>query len=724
MRPAKSGADTRRPATTRWLRILLPSIVIALWLVGAAVGGPTFGKISSVSSNDQASFLPASAESTKVSDAQEQFTDSDALPAVVLLESDTRIGKADLAKYSALGTTLGKVKGVETKQHVTGPIPSKDGKAVEFIVPVNDSDSLATVVDDLRTTADHDTPASITTYVTGPAGLTADLTESFGGIDGILLVVAVSAVFVILLLVYRSIVLPILVLLTSVFALTVSILVVYWLAKAGWVDLNGQSQGILSILVIGAATDYSLLLVARFRETLAVEKSRWSAIWHAWRAALPPIAASGSTVILALLCLLFSDLNSNKSLGPIAAVGIAFALLAALTVLPMFLAVFGRVAFWPFAPKYRPGGVQKHKLAKAGAGLAGLEDVHGLWRRISAGVAHRPRVLWIAAVVFLGICSAGIVQLHASGVPQTDVVLTKSNAADGQKALSRHFPGGLGSPVVIVTDKSKSAATLKAVKAESGISSADLYTGSQQRPGSNGGEAPQPVVKNGTMLIEAVLTASPDSDQATEVVQHLRRDLPSVDPGALVGGATATNLDTNTTAQHDLATIIPIVLVVILIILILLLRAVLAPVLLILTVVVSYVSALGVSAIAFNHVFHFAGADPAVPLFGFVFLVALGVDYNIFLMTRVREESVLIGTRPGIMRGLSRTGSVITSAGIVLAATFAALSVIPILFLVQIAFIVAFGVLLDTIVVRSLLVPALSYDIGRAIWWPSKLAHR
>lgn len=522
MNRADTDRGTPTSARTRWLRILLPSIVIALWLVGAAVGGPTFGKISSVSTNDQASFLPASAESTKVSNAQEKFTDSDALPAIVLLESDTKIDKADLGKYSKLGTTFGDVKGVASEQDITGPIPSKDGKAIEFIVPVNDSDNLAGVVDDLRAAAAKHTPSSITSYVTGPAGLTADLTEAFGGIDGILLVVAVSAVFVILLLVYRSIVLPFLVLLTSVFALTVSILVVYWFARAGWVDLNGQSQGILSILVIGAATDYSLLLVARFRETLIREQSRWTAIRHAWRAAFPPIVASGSTVILALLCLLFSDLNSNKSLGPIAAIGIAFALLSALTVLPMFLAVFGRVAFWPFQPKFLPGGPHEARHVDEDV-VAGLEGVRGLWRRISAGVAHRPRILWIAALVFLGICSAGITQLHAGGVPQTDVVLSASNAADGQKALSRHYPGGLGSPVVILADKSKADDVKRAVADEKGISSADFYTGSQQRPGA---PSSKPVVKDGKVLIDAVLTASPDSDTATDVVRHLRRDLP------------------------------------------------------------------------------------------------------------------------------------------------------------------------------------------------------
>lgn len=707
----------------RWLRILLPAAVIIVWLVAAGAGGPTFGKLSSVSTNDQSSFLPASADSTKVSDLQRKFSDSDSIPAVVVLASHDVIPKRDLPRFAALGKTLATVDGVQAagkddSSAVAGPIPSADGKAVEFIVPITDTGNVSDIVSGLRAAVDRHLPKSVRGYVTGPAGLTADLTNAFGGIDGILLLVAGGAVFVILLLVYRSIVLPILVLLTAVFALTGAILLVYEGAKLGWITLNGQSQGILSILVIGAATDYALLLVARQREALQQVKSRWSAIGRAWRAALPPIAASGATVILALLCLLFSDLNSNKSLGPIAAIGIAFALLAALSLLPMLLAVFGRAAFWPFRPKYAPDGVRGHK-HEAIEDVPGLEGVRGLWRRVATVVSHRPRVTWIASLLLLGICTVGIFQLKATGVPQSDLVLTQSEAADGQKVAARHFPSGNGSPVVIAVNRSRAQQTLKEVKSAPGISSASVYSADRSGPGKPG--LADPIVKDGKVLINAVLTAEPDSSAAEKVVKNLRVDLPRIDPDVLVGGVTATDVDTTTTAEHDLVTIIPIVLVVILLILMLLLRAVIAPIVLIATVVVSYIAALGVAALVFNHIFDFPGADASVPLFGFVFLVALGVDYNIFLMTRVREEAVRLGTRPGIVRGLSKTGSVITSAGVVLAATFAALAVIPILFLAQIAFIVAFGVLLDTMIVRSLLVPALSYDIGAAIWWPSKL---
>ena len=706
-----------------WLRVVVPVALILVWLVLAGIGGPTFGKLSGVSSNDQAAFLPASAESTAVQDWQKRFTDSQAVPAIVVVQSGSAIPRSELASYAALAAKLGAVEGVQAPEagqstSVAGPIPSQDGRAVEFIVPVADTENVKTVVADLRSVLKSEVPADAQGWVTGPAGLTADLVNAFGGIDGILLLVAVGAVFVILLLVYRALLLPFLVLLTSVFALCAAILVVYLFALWGWIKLSGQSQGILSILVIGAATDYSLLLVARYREALEQNESRWTAIVKAWRAAFEPILASGATVILALLCLLFSDLNSNKSLGPIAAIGIVFSLLSALTLLPTLLAVVGRAAFWPFRPRFAGEHAQpKHEGAER---VAGLEGIRGLWRRVGLLIAHRPRLTWIVSLVVLVACAFGLTQLKANGVEQTALVLSQSDAADGQKILAKHFDAGSGAPVLVVAKEADGDAVLAATKQNDGIATATLYAGNV-RPAQPGQSAQPPVVKDGRVLIQATLKAQPDSPAAEQVVRELRRDLPASGSDVLVGGVTAIALDTNDTAQSDLLRIIPIVLLVILLVLMLLLRSILAPALLIGSVVLSYAAALGVSALVFNHVFGFPGADASVPLFGFVFLVALGVDYNIFLMTRVREESLRLGTRPGILRGLGMTGSVITSAGVVLAATFAALAVIPILFLVQIAFIVAFGVLLDTVLVRSLLVPAVSYDVGRAIWWPSKL---
>ncbi|GLB69271.1 MMPL family transporter [Arthrobacter mangrovi] len=696
---------------SRWLRVFVPVLVVLAWLAAAGFGGPTFGKLSEVSTNDQAGFLPRSAESTEAGEWQQRFLDSESVPAVVVVEFDTPLAPQELGGLAALGKQLGEAAGLASDggPQVAGPIPAEDFTAVQFIVPVPDDGEVRASVDGLRDVLADGLPDGASGYVTGPAGFVADLVEAFGGIDGLLLGVALAAVFLILLVVYRALLLPFLVLLTSVFALCAAILVVYWFALLGWVQLSGQSQGILFILVIGAATDYALLLVARYREALGEEESAWRAMRTAYRAAVEPIVASGATVTLALLCLLFSDLNSNRSLGPIAAIGIVFSVVAALSLLPALLLIFRRAAFWPIVP--RPGR-HLHRSAEAGV-PAGAEGLRGVWRRIAGLIAHRPRLTWLVTLAVLAAGSLGVLQLQAHGVPQSELVLVQTDSADGQDALARHFDAGSGSPAVIIADEALRDEVLEVVRGQDGVAEAELLAA--------GGTVME---EDGRVLINATLADVADSSAAEETVAELRTALDAVDSGALVGGTTAVALDTNNSAQADLLKIIPIVLAVILVVLMLLLRSVVAPVLLILSVALSYLTALGVSAWVFNHVFGFPGADASVPLYGFVFLVALGVDYNIFLMTRVREESLRLGTRPGILRGLGATGGVITSAGIVLAATFAALGVIPILFLAQLAFIVAFGVLLDTVLVRSLLVPALSYDLGRRIWWPGKLSRQ
>ena len=738
-----------------WLRILLPTVLVVVWFAIAGLGGPTFGKISEVSTNDQAGFLPASAQSTEVNDWQTKFNDSENIPAIVVFQKDSGdVTDADKVKFDELTTTLEEAEGVAPTVEgqvpsVLGPTYSEDGQAVEYLVFYSASgEELLSSIEGLRAELADVTPAGFTAYVTGPGGLLADFVSGFAGIDGILLIVALLAVFIILLVVYRALLLPVLVLLTSVFALSGSILGIYYLALNDIIKVNGQSQGILSILVIGAATDYALLFVARYREALFEVQNKWSALGRAFKGSFEPIFASAATVIAALLCLLFSDLNSNKSLGPIAAFGIGFAFLAAISFLPALLAIFGRAAFWPFMPK--PG--KKKVAAVEPDTLPGLEGVRGLWKGVGNLVGKKPRATWIITLVILLAAIAGLPGLKASGIPQTDLLLGDNiESVDGQEVLAQHFDAGDGSPVIIIADESKMDAVMSAAEATTGISKVSVQADAEAMSaaykkaaedaaaaaaaayasGPPAAGAPSafvmpeietiPQVVDGKVLINANLTYQADSKDAENVVEQMRIDLATVDPSVLVGGETAIALDTNNTAEADLAKIIPIVLVVIFLILMLLLRSVVAPLLLIFTVVVSFAATLGLSAIFFNNVFGFPGADASVPLFGFVFLVALGIDYNIFLMTRVREESLKIGTRPGILKGLTVTGGVITSAGIVLAATFAALGVIPLLFLVQLAFIVSVGVIIDTVLVRTLLVPAMAYDIGPKIWWPSKL---
>lgn len=715
---------------SRWLRIGIPALLVLVWVGVGSVGGPYFGKVDEVASNDQSSFLPESADATRVAERLPDFLGDEAIPAVLVVTGDGELTDDQLAEVQTLVDDIAGINGV--LDGVSPPVVSDDGEAVQVFIPIDSSGEVREIVEEIRTLVTDELQAPLEGWVTGPAGFTSDLVKGFLGIDGLLLIVALVAVFVILVIVYRSPLLPILVLMTSTFALTVALLVVWWLAYAGVFVLNGQVQGILFILVIGAATDYALLYVARFREAIGEGEPRWNATLRAWKGAFEPILASGGTVIAGLLILLLSDLATNRALGPIASIGIAFAMLSALTFLPALLALFGRIAFWPFIPKH---------------GLAELPDdftkpVKGFWPRQARLIARRSRPVWIITTIALLVAALGVTQFKADGVASSDLVLGYSEARDGQDVLAEHFPAGSGSPVYVIVPESDLAAAVTVLDDNAGIDSVSVASEdsvSGQAPvtvengepvftavGPPGTPAPSPTVSSGDVLVIATLTDAADSVEAEQTVRDLRVAFADElgDGVALVGGVTATDVDSNDTSIRDRTVIIPIVLVVILLILMLLLRAILAPVLLILTVVISFGSALGVSALVFDYVLGFPGADPAVPLYGFVFLVALGVDYNIFLMSRVREESLVHGTRRGILRGLVATGGVITSAGLVLAATFAALGVIPILFLAQLAFIVAFGVLLDTFVVRSLLVPALAYDIGRAIWWPSKLWRR
>ncbi|WP_406249375.1 MMPL family transporter [Microbacterium sp. M] len=702
-----------------WARVLVPVALILIWLVGASLGGPLFGKVDEVSSNDQTSYLPESADATTVQELLGEFNDTDAIPAIAVFVGDAELSDADVEQISDAVADAPGIDGVG--DDVSPALVSEDGLAAQAFIPVLSDADLGDTVAELETNLQDAAPPGVTVYITGPAGFSADLVAGFAGIDGLLLGVALLAVLVILVLVYRSFLLPVVVLATSLFALCVALLVVWWLAKAEILLLSGQTQGILFILVIGAATDYALLFVARFREELRSTKDTGAAVLLAWKGSFEPILASGGTVIAGLLCLLLSDLKSNSTLGPVASIGIVFAMLSALTLLPSLLLLFGRAAFWPRRPVFEPDIV---------AAENGMPRT-GLWVRLAGLISRRPRAIWIVTTLVLLVGALGVTQLNASGVPQSDLVLGSSQAREGQQVLGEHFPGGSGSPayVVVAEDSLQDAAdvlladdgveSVTVTSADSPSGSAPVTEGGIQAVGAPGSPIPEATTVDGDVLLQATLSDAADSDAAASTVRELRTELEDLD--ALVGGVTATAIDTNDASIHDRNLIIPVILVVIMLILMLLLRSILAPVLLILTTVLSFGTAMGVSALVFNGIFDFPGADPAVPLYGFVFLVALGIDYNIFLMTRVREESQKHGTRDGILRGLAITGGVITSAGLVLAATFAALSVIPILFLVQLAFIVAFGVLLDTFVVRSLLVPALAYDIGRTIWWPSRL---
>ncbi|WP_052407266.1 MMPL family transporter [Allokutzneria albata] len=687
--------------------------MVLAWLVFGGFSSQFQSRLAEVQKNDNASFLPASAESTEATNLQAAFSDKRVLPAVLVFERPAGLTMTDQNALQERLVQLAALPGVNGQ--ITPPDLAKDGKAVQAVAALDAQDGakLARTIAELREVVGKSLPAGLNAYVTGPAGLLGDLADIFKGIDELLLGVTAAVVALILVVVYRSPLLPILVLASAGLALASSTFVVYELAANEVLTLSGSSQGILFILVFGAATDYALLLVARYREELRRHASPYVAMGKAYRASFEPILASAGTVVLGLMCLLLSELNSNRGLGPVAATGIVMSLLASLTFLPAVLVIFGRVAFWPFWPMAVTG---KH--AKVPSDV----EQHGSWARVAAAVGQRPRLTWVlTALVLLG-GAALLPQFTSAGTSQTDLFLTKVESVTGQEALSAHFPGGIGSPAAIIANAQAAPAVMAAARVP-GI--ADVTMGFDVPPG-----APPPAdvsqlkpkVVNGKVQIFATFSAPADSPQSVAAVKTLREAVHGV-PGAeaKVGGFTALQYDVQEASSRDRWVIIPAVLVVIVIVLALLLRSLLAPLLLTATVVLSFAATLGVSGLIFEHLLGWGGADPSVPLFAFVFLVALGIDYNIFLMTRVREEAVKHGTVTGTLRGLTVTGGVITSAGVVLAATFAALAVLPLLFLAQLAFLVAFGVLLDTLVVRSLLVPALTIDIGRAVWWPGRL---
>ncbi|GGQ00182.1 putative membrane protein [Streptomyces virginiae] len=688
----------------RWARWIVPLALLLVWLGIGGTLGPYAGKLREVATNDQAAFLPRSAESTKVLEARKAFEGAQSVPAIVVWTANgTRV---TAGQQEAAARAVG---GLAGRPGVTGPpspaVVSADGLAVQAVVPLAPDlgEELPAVLDEVRQAAQRVPGTSV--GIAGPAATQADLSDAFAGIDGLLVGVALGAVLLILLLVYRSVLLPLVIIISAVFALGLACAVVYALADRGAVRVDGQVQGILSILVIGASTDYALLVAARFREELAVRGDRADAALAAVRRSAGAVTASAATVALGLLALLASDLTNNRALGPVGAIGIVCAVLSSLTFLPAVLVLLGRTAYWPAVP--------------GPADATG--EGHGVWRRIAALIDRSPRRVWVSTSVLLVVLAGFSPALSSKGVPLDEIFVNDAPSVGAQQTLARHFPGGSGNPAVVIADAGRAAEVRAAAERTEGVAAVVPVTAGGGRPGGPGA----PLVVDGRVRWDVTLEASADSDAAKRTVQRLRERVHAV-PGAdaLVGGYTAQQFDTQQTSARDRTVIVPIVLGIILLILVALLRSVLVPVLLVATVALNFLATLGVSALVFGHLLGFSGTDASVPLYGFVFLVALGVDYNIFLMSRVREETVRSGTREGVLRGLVTTGGVITSAGVVLAATFAALMVIPLAFLVQIAFIVAFGVLLDTLVVRSLLVPALIIDIGPRAWWPSALSRQ
>ena len=679
-----------------WKRALVPAVVLLVSLfVVAPVAGILSGKLSSITENDQAAFLPDSAESTKSLELETRFAGAQDIPALIVWERRDGLTEQDLAAVADATTRLSAVEGVAGP--ASPPIPSEDGQAVQVVVPLPGDntafETLPGIVDEVTEAARVE---GLPSYVTGPGGQFADFAAAFEGIDTNLLFTTVGVIFVILLLIYRSpVFLPVLI--AAGFALVLAQAVVYLVAKTGALTVDGQSQGILSVLVLGASTDYALLLISRFKEGLHREDSWSVAMREALRGSFPPILASGATVILGLLCLLLSDLNSNKSLGPVGAIGIAAAVVSMTAFLPALLMIFGRYWFFPFVPRH--DDVVTHD--------------RGIWGRVARLVGRRPRMVWVTTALLLTVAALFATQLEADGLTTAEQFTTEVDSVEGQDVLARHYAAGTGVPVSVIGDEADAEGLAEVVSGVPGIADAQLRT-----EGEASASGASPKVVDGKVQVQALLEVAADSPEAEATVLRLRSEVDSVSADVLVGGGTAVVYDIKTESARDNRVIIPAILIVIFFVLAMLLRSIIAPLLLVATVVLSFLATLGVCALVFDKVFGFAGADPSFPLFSFVFLVALGIDYNIFLMTRVREEATIHGTRTGTLKGLAVTGGVITSAGVVLAATFSALRVLPLVPFAELGFAVAFGVLLDTLIVRSLLVPALVHELDDKVWWP------
>ncbi|MFI7545358.1 MMPL family transporter [Actinoplanes sp. NPDC049599] len=662
---------------------------LTAWLVLAVallVGGSVIaGAGETRTTNDPTAALPAAAESTKVAALQRQLPSGQENPALVVYSRGGQaLTDADLAKIAADGKAFG----------TRAPAILSDKRdAALLAVPLPadlSSDDIIAKVAGLRETARAGLPDGLTSQVTGGAGFAADIADSFTGANTNLLLVTVVVVALLLLITYRSPVLWLVPLAVVGIADRVAGGLVAVVSRHTDLTIGPSTVGIVTVLVFGAGTDYALLLISRYREELHQHADRREAMRRALRGAGPAVAASAVTVVLSLLTLALASLSDTVALGVTSALGIAVAALFALIALPAALVVCGRGLFWPFIPRVGEGGAEQER---------------GIWARVGRGVARRPGLVTIVSLLVLGVLSTGLIGTRL-GLSQTEQFRVEAESVDGLTTLSRYFPAGAADPTVVITSPERQAADLAAVQATPGVA--------QARVDEQAGRI---------VSISAVLTAAPDTPESYTAIRALRA---AVGDDVLVGGSVAIGMDTKDAARRDLRVIVPVILLVVLLVLGVLLRAVVAAVLLIGTVIASFVAALGAGSWLFREVLGYPGLDNQVPLYAFLFLVALGVDYNIFLVTRAREEAATRGTRAGMIHALAATGAVITSAGVLLAAVFAVLGVLPIITLTQIGVIVGLGVLLDTLLVRTVLVPALATLLDDRFWWPADpaAAHR
>ena len=706
---AGSNAESGTESDAGWVGLVTGRITAWVMLVAVLlVTGAVFAFASGESSSEAPQTLPDDSEAALVNQIQAEFPDSGAIPAVLVVTRDDggELGPEGIGAAVGAGERMAEVAGAPAE----GPIPSEDGAAALMLVPV-DADLIsggqgADLVDDMREAIAGGLDDGLRAELTGGPAFAADTAAAFEGADFRLLAITAAVVAVLLIATYRSPVLWLVPLIIIGIADRVAALLISVVGEAAGVEVDASTSGIVSVLVFGAGTNYALLLVSRYREELRKTPHRRTALRAAYRGALPAILASNVTVILALLTLLLATLPNYRSLGVAAAVGLVVAVIYALVALPAALAVCGRGLFWPFIP--RPDdGPGKHEKAERSRSTVTPDDFDetvpsGLWGRIAARVVKRPVTILISCVLLLAVLSLGLIGTRV-GLSQTEQFRTPSESAQGLETAAEHFPAGVTDPVTVLTRTGTEEQVLEVVDDVEGVVSVQP-----------GGQS-----DTGWSSLTVVLDAAPATDRSEASVNELREVVDSV-PGseALVGGSVAEAVDTSEGNVRDLTLIAPLIIAVIFLVLILVLRSLVAPLLVMTATVLSSFAALGLGTFVTTQLLGFPGLDVAVPLYSFLFLVALGVDYSIFLTIRAREEAATHSTREAMVRAVALTGGVITSAGIVLASVFVVLGVLPLIVLTQVGVIVALGVLLDTFVVRTLVIPALFTLVGDKVWWP------
>ncbi|MDP4886811.1 MAG: MMPL family transporter [Aquiluna sp.] len=665
-----------------------------------------FGPLNAPSENTTpGTGLPESAESVQVQKLQEDLPQNDGSAAFIVYASETELTEAQLkwiqgefdpqaqmlsggANEKFLEFTNLEVMG---EKFVPPAAISEDGTTALISVPLDQSDDfdLTTLrIDTMRELAPEGMPAGLEVYVTGPEAFIKDVGSIFEGADISLLAVTASVVALLLLVTYRSPFLWIIPLLVVGVADGMAGILARQVADLLGFVPDASVVGILSVLVFGAGTNYALLLISRYREELLSHEDRREAMRIAIRGAGPAILASGSTVAVALALLLLAEIEGRQVLGLMSAVGIVVAMVAGLLVLPSALVVFPRGIFWPLVPKV--GG--KNPFEKS------------IWTKLGRAVSKRPLTIASAGVALLAVLATGGLGIK-TGLSATEIFIEKPEAVAGQEVLAEAFSAGSATPTQVIVDAGSVAAATAILESVEGVD--------EVRVGATNDEITQ---------LDAILNADPESQEALEVIRQMRLALDDLPEGtlALVGGQDATTLDAQDATERDQLLLVPLILISVFLILILLLRSLLTPILLLVAVVGSFFSAVGASWLVFQNIFGFPALDLTVFILAFLFLVALGVDYSIFLVTRAQEEARTLGTREGMRKALGATGGVITSAGILLAAVFAVLGVLPLIALAQVGTIVCIGVLLDTLLVRTVIVPAMAFKLGAKFWWPRK----